>query len=66
LAGFRYEYDYYELGQMGYYWMTTPRDEEVTNLSGFVGLALLLLPGAMQYGYAMVNDGFSVRPVLDR
>ena len=52
---------------MGYYWATMPRDEKmaVTN-SGFVGLALLLMPGAIQYGFAMVNDGFSVRPVLDR
>ena len=66
LAGFRYEYDYYELGQMGYYWVTTPRVEAITNNAGFVGLTLLLVLGAMLYGYAMVNDGFSVRPVLDR
>ena len=66
MAGFRYEYDYYELGKMGYYWITSPREEKVTDLAGFVGLALLLVPGGLQYGYAIVNDGFSVRPVLDR
>ena len=66
MAGFRYEFDYYELGKMGYYWITSPREEKVTDLSGFVGLALLLVPGGLQYGYAIVNDGFSVRPVLDR
>ena len=66
MAGFRYEFDYYELGKMGYYWITSPREEKVTDLSGFVGLALTLVPGGLQYGYAIVNNGFSVRPVLDR
>lgn len=66
LAGFRYEFEYYELGKMGYYWITTPRDKELTDLSGFVGLALTLVPSGIQYGYVIVNDGFSVRPVLDR
>ena len=66
LAGFRYEFDYYELGQMGYYWITTPCVGEVTDVAGFAGLTLILVPGGIQYGYAIVNNGFSVRPVLDR
>ena len=66
LVGFRYENDYYELGKMGYYWVTTSRHEEVTVNLGRVGLALVLVPGAISVGYADVADGFSVRPVLDR
>lgn len=66
LAGFRYEDDYYELGKMGYYWVTTLRDEEKTDLCGRIGLALVLYPGGLSGGYADVADGFSVRPVLDR
>ena len=66
LAGFRYDYDYYELGKMGYYWITMPRDERIGIQSGFLGLAFQLMPGSFHYGYADVTDGFSVRPVLDR
>ena len=66
LVGFRYENDYYELGKMGYYWVTTPRSENITFMKGHVGLALVMVPGGISVGYADVGDGFSVRPVLDR
>ena len=66
LVGFRYEDDYYELGKMGYYWVTTSRHEDLNDLGGRIGLALVLVPGAISVGYADVADGFSVRPVLDR
>lgn len=68
LAGFRYDYDYYELGEMGYYWITVPRNEQMraSSQSGFLGLVLHLVPGAIHYGYGLVDDGFSIRPVLER
>ena len=66
LVGFRYENDYYELGKMGYYWVTTPRQDDVTIMMGHLGLALVLVPGGISVGYADVGDGFSIRPVLDR
>lgn len=66
LAGFRYESDYYELGKMGYYWATTSRVEVSMNNAGHDGLALRLLPEGVQCIYTIVNNGFSVRPVLDR
>ncbi len=67
LAGFRYDYDYYEVGKMGYYWATMPRDEKmVQTLYGFGGLTFLMQPGVIEYGFAIAHNGFSVRPVLDR
>ena len=51
---------------MGYYWVTTSRHEDLNDLGGRIGLALVLVPGAISVGYADVADGFSVRPVLDR
>ena len=67
LAGFRYEYDYYELGQKGLYWVTVPCDEkQAANFNGFLVRMLVIEPGLMQYGVALVPNGFSVRPVLDR
>ena len=67
LAGFRYDYDYYEVGKMGYYWVTMPRDEKmVQTLDGFGGLTFLMQPGVIEYGFAIAHNGFSVRPVLDR
>ena len=67
LAGFRYDYDYYEVGKMGYYWATMPRDEKmVQTLDGFGGLTFLMQPGVIEYGFAIAHNGFSVRPVLDR
>ena len=61
-------YDYYELGEMGYYWITVPRNEQMraSSQSGFLGLVLHLVPGAIHYGYGLVDDGFSIRPVLER
>ena len=66
LAGFRYENDYYELGKMGYYWVTMPQNEKVDLMGGRVGLSLVLMPGGIGSGYADCADGFSVRPVIDR
>ena len=66
LAGFRYENEYYELGKMGYYWVTTSRVDESMNNAGHDGVALRLLPEGVQCIFIIVNNGFSVRPVLDR
>ena len=66
MAGFRYENEYYELGKMGYYWVTSSRVDYSMNDFGHDGVALRLLPEGLQYIYIIVGNGFSVRPVLDR
>lgn len=65
-AGFRYENEYYELGKMGYYWATISRVDKSMNNAGHDGVALRLMPEGVQCIFIIVNNGFSVRPVLDR
>lgn len=62
LAGFRYDNEYYEQGKMGFYWMACVTREESLDY----GLALCLRPEGIQYMTTIVNNGFNVRPVLDR
>lgn len=62
LSGFRYGLDYYEIGEMGFYWTANPTITE----SDSHGLALRLSPEGMLYLSTVANNGFSVRPVLDR
>lgn len=61
MAGFRYGGEYYEIGTMGFYWMTVPEGGENES-----GVALRIQPEGLQIISTIANNGFSVRPVRDR
>lgn len=61
MVGFRYGSDYYEVGTMGYYWMTVSDGEYNER-----GVALRIQPEGLQVISTIANNGFSVRPVRDR
>ena len=63
LAGFRYETKYYAQGEYGYYWFT---NDACPNHTFEAGVGLWLKPEGIQYLTTIANNGFSVRPVLDK
>ena len=63
LAGFRYETKYYAQGEYGYYWFAS---DACSNHTFEAGVGLWLKPEGVQYLTTIANNGFSVRPVLDR
>ena len=65
LAGFRYNATYYSVGEKGYYWFTIedPNAEYAADASGTF---LWLKPEGIQLLTTIANNGFSVRPVLDK
>ncbi|MBO7609257.1 MAG: protein kinase [Muribaculaceae bacterium] len=63
LAGFRYETRYYVQGEYGYYWFTSDACPDNTFEAG---IGLWLKPEGIQYFITIANNGFSVRPVLDK
>lgn len=66
MVGFRYGSDYYEIGTMGFYWMTVPDGENDDDGNDTRGVAIRIHPEGLQVLSTIANNGFSVRPVRDR